>query len=38
MPRGVPATSPEIKSEILKKVKEQGTSVPRFGQTIRPQP
>jgi transposase-like protein len=28
MPRGIPATSPEIKSEVLKKIKEDGSSVP----------
>jgi transposase-like protein len=28
MPRGIPATSPEIKSEILKKIKEENASVP----------
>ncbi len=30
MPRGIPATSPEIKAEILNKVKEQGQSVPEL--------
>ena len=28
MPRGVPSASKEVKSEILKKVKEEGQSVP----------
>lgn len=28
MPRGVPATSPEIRAEILRKLKENGESVP----------
>ena len=28
MPRGVPSVSPEIKSEILRKIKEENQSVP----------
>lgn len=28
MPRGIPAVSPEIKSEILRKIKEEGQKVP----------
>ena len=28
MPRGIPATSPEIRAEILRKLKENGESVP----------
>jgi transposase-like protein len=28
MPKGIPATSPEIRAEILRKLKEDGDSVP----------
>ena len=28
MPRGIPSVSPEIKSEILRKIKEEGQKVP----------
>jgi len=28
MPRGIPATSPEIRAEILRKLKDNGESVP----------
>jgi transposase-like protein len=30
MPRGIPATSPEIRAEILRKLKENGESVPNL--------
>jgi transposase-like protein len=30
MPRGVPATSPEIKAEVLKKIKDEGQKVPEL--------
>ena len=30
MPRGIPSVSPEIKSEVLRKIKEEAASVPEL--------